>query len=215
MNSITRHIRLASVAAFSNTDVGAESDRSRKAEHAYLDVDGNFLRQPENAEAFERNPSRAAGVYYKDTATGEEVSHRFELPKGVKVGHPVLQAACFGIRTLMTNTASAIRQAREKGETELSDVEGIKERLSELTEGVWSIPAGREGGPRYNNQTLAEAISAATNGARSVESALARIEAEPNYGPDSYKMPQVKAHYARIAADKRIANAKPANLTGL
>ena len=184
-----------------NTDSAEEVARPRQGEHAWIDAAGTVIVDGDGKTV--RSPVNATGAYYKDKATGEEVT--FQLPGKVKAGTVLTMLACFGLRTLMTNTASAARQAREKDLDDTSDVEAIRYRLeTELVDGKWADPTTRTGGPRFNADTLAIAINA-YQPARSIADAAAKIASDPDYGPKAFKNEGVKAHYNRLVNEAKLA----------
>lgn len=189
-----------------------ENTKSRRAAHAYINADGLMVMN-EDKTGPARNPESATGCYYKDLDNGQEFA--VQLPKA-KAGSVQTMLALFGLRTLFTNTASQARQAREKGLDDTTDVDAIQARFAEMAEGKWGEAATREGGPRYNDETLALAISAA-KGESDAAPYAAKIEADRSYADAAYKMEPVAAHYRRIANEKRLAavTAKGVDLSGL
>ena len=121
----------------------------RVAEHRYIGIDGKLL------EGDDDKIELAAGIFYKDVATGESTS--FLIP-GIEPGTPLGMLAVFGGKTLATNSASQSRQARAAGTSTKGNVEAVNDRFAELQPGQWALPTEGPRGPRIDLETLELAI---------------------------------------------------------
>lgn len=178
--------------------------KERKAEHAVVNADGR-TEVGEGKEARDVGFAEGVGIRYTELATGKVWDYAPALPKGLKAGHPIVMLALFGARTLAVNTASTNRTAVKAGDSDLSDIEAIEQRFADMQEGQWQSAKTREGGPRYNAATLAEAIHA-TKGEASegVAAYAAKIAASVEYADGAWSRPTVKAHYLRIRAERAL-----------
>jgi len=120
-----------------------KAKRAKRAEHDYLDASGAVVDEQE----------AATGCRYKDVATGKVAD--FQV-LGVKAGSVAAMLAAFGLKTLMTNTASGNRNTPTGESTGIDDVTAIVNRLGELKDGQWAAPSeGGVRGPKYDNAVLA------------------------------------------------------------
>lgn len=124
-----------------NTQVETDGKKRKVAEHSLLDASGAVV------EEFEK----ATGFRYVDIVSGQTFDYQF---KGATAGNPETMLACFGGRTLATNEASAERQ---RDGTPAEQVDAIRERFAGIDNGVW-VDRTREGGPRIDAPTLAQAV---------------------------------------------------------
>ena len=122
------------------------AEKTRKvAEHEYIDANGAKV-----------SIESGTGIKYKNLAENAETS--YQLP-GATPGSVQTMAALFGLRTLVINTASANKQAKDRGEEAGSAIDAIKARLGELVDGDWGAARGEGGiGRGYDLDKLADAI---------------------------------------------------------
>lgn len=112
--------------------------RAQIAEHGLLDSAGNTV------DEFEQ----ATGIRYVDLASKLTFDYQLTNPKTTNM------LALFGARTLATNEASASRQ---KDGDSAEQIEAIKARFAYMdSTGEW-VDRSREGGPRWDQPTLATA----------------------------------------------------------
>jgi phosphoribosylformylglycinamidine (FGAM) synthase PurS component len=132
-----------------NTQVDTETEAAKRqvAKHSLLDTQGAVVEDFEDA----------TGVRYQDVETGKTID--FQLKANTDATRML---ALFGARTLMTNEASAVRQKEGKSGTGALQVQAIEERLALIfgtdgNGGQW-VDRTREGGPRIDQQALADAV---------------------------------------------------------
>lgn len=116
--------------------------RERVAKHEWIDASGAVVDDIE----------KAVGGRYTDVASGLSTDFR---PNMTKPG--ALWAALFGMRTLSTNEASAVRQADGTAQEE---IDAINERFAKMfadTDPAF-VDRTRTGGPRYDQPTVAIAL---------------------------------------------------------
>lgn len=132
----------------SNVETNATTRKA--ADHSYIDTSGNKVERIE----------QAAGIKYVDLRTGGG-EFAYIVPDAAP-GSVQTMLAIFGAKTLATNSASAARQARDKGadDAPANDVAGIAERFDELAEGQWAERAeGAPRGPKYDREVLADVLA--------------------------------------------------------
>ncbi|HXV74199.1 MAG TPA: hypothetical protein VD713_05660 [Sphingomonadales bacterium] len=177
-------------ATMSNTETADTAAKvERKAAHAWLLPDGVETKAI----------ASATGASYTDKATGESAS--YQIP-GAVAGSVTTMLACFGLRTLMTNTASQARQARDRGEADVGgDVENIRERLAEIKDGAWGAErAGGGLGRGINIPALVDAIEeVATKKRKPFDRAvvLQRVTEDAKYRRDVKAIPEVLVAYTK------------------
>lgn len=125
----------ATTAAAAATD----AKKRKQAEHGYI-ANGKPTDEQE----------QATGCTYTDVKTAKSVS--FEIP-GAKPGSVQTMLAAFGLKTLMTNTASGNRNAVNGPQGD--DISAINARLAELKDGQWAIAAEGARGPKVDIDVLA------------------------------------------------------------
>lgn len=125
-----------------NTQVETDKKGKKVAEHSWLDASGAVVEDIE----------LATGIRYVDVGSGKT----FDYQTGGTAGDKLTMQACFGCRTLATNEASAERQRDGTG---AEQVEAIEQRfaLQDQDPPVW-VDRTREGGPRIDAPTLAQAV---------------------------------------------------------
>jgi hypothetical protein len=122
-----------------DTSVVVESAKRKIAEHGLVDANGSPVDDFEDAH----------GITYKDLGSGAALTYIPRKPETLRM------LAMFGARTLATNEASAARNGREADGKE--QVESIEARFAHMdTTGEW-VDRTREGGPRWDQPTLASA----------------------------------------------------------
>lgn len=167
-------------------------ERVRKAIHAWLLPDGGAT----------KSIVLATGASYTDKVTGEVAT--WQLP-GASAGSVPTMLALFGLRTLMTNTASQAYQARQRGEPDVgSEVENINERLAEIKDSVWGAErAGGGLGRGINIVALVDAIEeVASKKKKPFDRAkvLQRVTEDQKYRRDVKSIPEVAVAYAKRTA---------------
>ncbi len=124
------------------TDVGqttVDTAKRQVAKHSLLDAAGVVVDEME----------KATSARYQDIETGGIVDY---TPTGAAKD----MLALFGVRTLMTNEASAVRNGKEGG-SGTEQLDAIRERLAGLDNGVW-VDRTREGvGAKIDKALLATA----------------------------------------------------------
>lgn len=94
----------------------------------------------------------AAGIRYTDISTGIVFEQMLkDLPAEARD-----MFACFGMRTISTNEASAARNSNDA--TGAEQVDAIRERFAGIAEGKWTSGT-REGGPRIDLDVLSQAVA--------------------------------------------------------
>lgn len=174
------------------TASAAKPERERKAIHAWLLPSGEATKEI----------ASATGGSYTDKATGESVS--WQVP-GASAGNVQTMLALFGLRTLMTNTASQAYQARQRGETDVgSEVTNIRERLAEIKPGAWGAERAGSGlGRGINIPALVDAIEeVAAKKKKPFDRAkvLQRVTEDQKYRRDVKSIPEVAIAYAKRTA---------------
>jgi hypothetical protein len=122
-----------------------ETSKRQVAKHILLAADGSVV------EDFEK----ATGGRYTDIATNANIDYQL-----VPNSDATRMLALFGLRTLMTNEASAVRNSKDGG-TPQEQLTAITERLALIhgtdgNGGTW-VDRTREVGARYDLPTLATA----------------------------------------------------------
>src|SRR3990167_8436410 len=163
--------------------------RAAKAKHEYLNAGGTVVADIEEA----------TGCRYIDLATKKVVD--FQIPGAVAVDVRTM-AAVFGVKTRMTNAASANRNALEGPNTD--DVSAIIDNLGELKTGQWLIAGeGAARGPKWNLDTLAiviaDMVKAKTGKPQAVPPVRAKLETDLKYRRGAMANAAVKLAYQQAA----------------
>lgn len=163
-------------------------DKTRKlADHDFIDAAGAVVDEQE----------KATGIQYKELASGGVFP--YQIP-GAVAGSPQTMLALFGAKTLATNTASAAKQLRTKGEA-VETIPYITDRFAEITEGQWAVAGDGTRGPQIDVQALADAMlpllrkQLGTDVDR--DKLVAKLEADKNYKRAAYGNPDVKKNYMK------------------
>ena len=124
------------------------------------------------------------------------------LPAGLKAGDVVVMGWVFGLKTRMTNAASANRNALEGPSTD--DVSAIIDNLAELKTGQWLIAGeGAARGPKWNLDTLAiviaDMVKAKTGKPQAVAPVRAKLETDLKYRRGAMANAAVKLAYQQAA----------------
>lgn len=159
-----------------------KKERGKRAFHDYVDAKGNAV-DIEKAVGFAYQMARPVpgkpGEYERH---GERFV--YVIP-GAVAGSVAAMCAVFGADTLSTNTASAHRQASEKGQdTGYADaIAAIRARFDAMKQGDWGA-AERTGGPRYDIPTLAKSLvdfQKSKGKTVKLAEAIKRLTDEPEY----------------------------------
>jgi hypothetical protein len=109
--------------------------------------------------------------------------------------------ALFGAKTLATNTTSGARNNTKGQASPDEQIEKAIERFSQIRDGTWRKPG--EGGFKVNLEFMAQAIAKARlelgKPVDNVEVYLQRLTEEQGYLAKVRVVPQVAAHYAKLA----------------
>ena len=166
--------------------------RAAKAKHEYLNAGGTVVADIEEA----------TGCRYIDLKTAKVVDINPALPAGLKAGDVVVMGWVFGLKTRMTNAASANRNALEGPSTD--DVSAIIDNLAELKTGQWLIAGeGAARGPKWNLDTLAiviaDMVKAKTGKPQAVAPVRAKLETDLKYRRGAMANAAVKLAYQQAA----------------
>ena len=176
----------------SDVQTATEDKGTRKAKHAWLLPDGSETKAI----------VAATGASYTTLEAGEKVE--WQVP-GASAGDVATMLGLFGLRTLMTNTASQAFQARNRGEADVgSDVENIKERLGEIKPGVWGAERQGGGGLRGINipalVDAAEAVAGKRKKPFDRAKVLQRVTEDQKYRRDLKGIPEILVEYTKRTA---------------
>jgi hypothetical protein len=169
----------------------------RVAKHELLDSTGAVTTKWEEA----------AGIRYTDLATNLV----FEQKCSDLTPQALLSTACFGMRTLATNEASAARNGPDDA-TGAEQVDAVRERFAGINAHPMQWTSGtREGGPRIDQDVLAEAVvdqmvaeGKWTEEQRTTKVAniLATLKEDPKKVATLRSLPGVEAYYKRRKGTK-------------
>jgi len=179
-----------------NTQVETQTETSKRAvaKHALLDSAGQVVDDYEDA----------TGIRYQDLETGKTFDYQL-------LGNTdaTRMFALFGARTLATNEASAVRNGKEAGGG-VEQIAAIEGRFALIhgtggNGGQW-VDRTREGGPRIDQQVLADCVLAVLEASGKKDPAqhdanrvalLAAWAADPKKVTMAHSVPAVRDEYAK------------------
>jgi hypothetical protein len=160
--------------------------RKQLADHVFLKTDGTDSGSDPTPET--------AAYEYRDRNTKEV----FRVDFGALSPAQLLMAAAFGLKTKAGHVSSGERNS--DGGSELSDVQAIRAWFDYyIANNKWTLP--REGGPRYDADTLAAAIAEVKGG--NAADYLAKINSDLQiggkpYGTAAFANTEFRAAYDRL-----------------
>lgn len=143
----------------------------------------------------------ATGISYKNLATGRT----FVYEVGGAAGNPTTMLAIFGAKTLATNTASAVRNAKDDPGTPEDEDAAIAERFGDIKQGDWGVERGGGGGRAIDVELLVEALGRQFKAERKPfdpDKYRAKLAEDEAYRKKVYGLDSVKARYLALRAER-------------